>query len=141
MTFYLDASAAVALITPEPASERVADWIAAQMTGSLHISDWVLTEVASALSLKVRSKSIAPSKRDDFELFWYRFQITSLTCLEVRSDDFRSALRLLAAPSLGLRAGDALHLAIAARCDVTVATLDATMTDAGRALGVATLLL
>ncbi len=43
--------------------------------------------------------------------------------------------------ALGLRGGDALHLAIAADHGATLCTLDRRLNDAGLALGVKTLLL
>jgi predicted nucleic acid-binding protein len=44
-------------------------------------------------------------------------------------------------PALGLRAGDALHLAIASQHGATVYTLDQRIAEAGPALGVSAQLL
>ena len=54
---YLDTSAAVPIFVPEPASEAIVGWIAAN-DAPLVSSDWIVTEFASALSIKVRQGEI-----------------------------------------------------------------------------------
>jgi hypothetical protein len=53
-----------------------------------------------------------------------RFVSDSLTLVEVEPGDFRTAAVLLDTPTLALRAGDALHLAITRRMRASLATLD-----------------
>ena len=53
--------------------------------------------------------------------------------------EFRVAARIADQHKLGLRAGDALHLAIAADHGATIATLDKRLADAALALGVTAL--
>jgi uncharacterized protein len=55
--------------------------------------------------------------------------------------DFRTAARLADQHAIGLRAGDALHLAICASHGATLCTLDRRLGDAGSALGIKTILL
>jgi hypothetical protein len=54
---------------------------------------------------------------------------------------FRTAARFADQYSLGLRAGDALHLAICADHGATLCTLDQRLSDPGSALGVKMMLL
>jgi uncharacterized protein len=54
---------------------------------------------------------------------------------------FRTAARFADQHALGLRAGDALHLAICADHGATLCTLDRRLSEAGPALGVKTILL
>jgi predicted nucleic acid-binding protein len=65
----------------------------------------------------------------------------SLVLLPVTSDHFRTAARFADDHALGLRAPDALHLAIAAGHGATLVTLDRRLSAAGKALRVATRLL
>ena len=54
---------------------------------------------------------------------------------------FRAAAKFVDQHGLGLRAGDALHLATASEHGATVHTLDLRLAEAGPALGVPTQLL
>ena len=62
----------------------------------------------------------------------------SLLLLPVTSDNFAHAARLSNQHELALRAGDALHCAIAAERGATLATLDRRLADAAPLLGVPT---
>ena len=69
---YLDTSAAIPLFVPEPASDAVDAWLES-CDDTLISSDWILTEFASALSIKVRRGEIeqkqAQAAWKDFENF------------------------------------------------------------------------
>src|SRR3546814_18428066 len=60
----------------------------------------------------------------------------SFTVLPVTGGQFRAAARFADQHALGLRAGDALHLAVASEHGATVHTLDQRLVAAGPALGV-----
>ena len=49
---YVDTSVIVSAITNEPATEVIVAWLSRQPPGSLWTSDWVDTEVESALAIK-----------------------------------------------------------------------------------------
>jgi predicted nucleic acid-binding protein len=65
----------------------------------------------------------------------------SFTVRAITGAHFRIAARFVDQHGLGLRAGDALHLAAASEHGATVHTLDRRMAEAGPVLGVPTQLL
>ena len=67
-----------------------------------------------------------------------RLAIDSFTVVPVSRLQFRLAARFADQYALGLRAGDALHLAICADQGMTLCTLDRRLCEAGSALGITT---
>ncbi len=65
----------------------------------------------------------------------------TFTRLPVSGAQFRTAARFADQHALGLRAGDALHLAICADHGATLCTLDRRLSETGSALGVKAALL
>jgi len=134
--FYLDASAAVAAVTEEAHSDRVWQWLTAHTDAALFVSGWVDTEVSSALSIKARTGALTLDQRVSAMESWRRFRASSLRELAVTPDHFESAARFCDRPDLGLRASDALHLAIAASANVQLLTLDERMAEIAPRLGI-----
>jgi predicted nucleic acid-binding protein len=136
--FYVDTSVLVAALTNEVHSRQAQDWLARQDPAELLISDWVITEFSSALSLKLRTGSIGLDHRRQ-ALGLFRTLLTdTLTTIEVLPSHFVMAARLADQHKLGLRAGDALHLAVAAERAATLSTLDERLGEACAALGIGT---
>jgi predicted nucleic acid-binding protein len=136
--FYLDTSILIAVLTPEVSSDRIGNWLIQADAGTLHISGWTLTEVSSALALKVRMNSLSLDQRAEALARFVQLVGQSLTLVEVAETHFETAARFCDNAALNLRAGDALHLAIAAAHGMTLATLDRSMAEAGPHLGIAT---
>ena len=141
MSLYLDTSLLVATLTNEAETARMQAWLAAQPTDELAISDWVVTEFSSALSIKLRTGQLQPAHRADALAMFTRLMAESFTLLPISGLQFRTAARYADQYTLGLRAGDALHLAICADHGATLCTLDRRLGEAGAALGVKTMLL
>ena len=139
--FYIDASAVVAALAHEPAADRVWDWLEGLEAGSLHASPWVGTEVSSALAIKVRMGTLSVLQRQEILLTYATFAVSSLVMIDIENAQFEAAARFIDHIETGLRAGDALHLAIAKAHGLTFATLDKQLAKAGPSFGVATLLL
>ena len=131
---YLDASVIVAIIVDEPCSPRARSWINGLSDWPI-LSGFVAAEVAAALSrgLPTRPFSEAQARaalddldslRVDCENFWPDAETFAATESLVR--DFR----------LKLSAPDALHLASAVTASASIATFDARLAEAARAIGV-----
>ena len=140
MTLYLDTSLLVAALTNEAATERTQKWLVQQNSATLAISEWVATEFSAALSMKLRTGQLSIDDRAGALAMFTRLIAESLTVLPISGLHFRAAARLADNYGLGLRAGDALHLAVVSENGATLCSLDRRLTSAGRELGVQTLL-
>jgi predicted nucleic acid-binding protein len=134
---YLDTSVAVPLFIPEPSSAAVDAWFSS-CDEKLVSADWLLTEFASALSIKVRRGEITPAQAKaagkDFEIF----SRSGLRLLPVTRTAFAQAAVLARDASSGLRSGDSLHLAMAIEAGAMgVATADGNLAQNAKANGLA----
>jgi predicted nucleic acid-binding protein len=135
---YIDTAVIVAALTVEPGTAKAQAWIAAQPTGDLLISDWVIAEFSSALSIKLRTGQIDSQRRAAGLAAFNRFCSNKFAVLPVTSAHFRTAAIFADHHDLGLRAGDALHLAIASEHGATLCSFDRRLIDAGPALAIPT---
>ena len=138
---YLDTSLLVAAFTHETMTAQVQKFLSNNSDKELLISAWSIAEYSSALAIKVRTKQIDLSQRATASAIFNRLAAESLTVLDVASSHFNTAAKFADQYNLGLRAGDALHLAIAFSVGATVYTLDQRQAEAGPPLGVSTQLL
>ena len=136
MDTYLDTSVVVAAITREPRTPD-AQRLLAESGGALSISDWTVTEVASALAIKRRHGSLAGRDHALAGRTFARLSSEALSRLPVLSSDFTRAAALAGRSELTVRAGDALHLAVAERVGGALATFDVSMARAAALLGIA----
>ncbi|KNZ33977.1 MAG: hypothetical protein AD742_03365 [Methylibium sp. NZG] len=114
---YVDASALVALVTTEPYTAAIKQWLRTHEQVPLVSADWCVPEVASALSIKVRSRQMSADLADEA---WNEFGAACdgrLQLTPVAATDFSFAAQMCRVPQSGLRAGDALHLAVALRSE------------------------
>jgi predicted nucleic acid-binding protein len=102
----------------------------------LTISDWVVTEFSSALSIKLRMKHLSVEQRARAVSLFTNLKTRSLAIAPVTREHFQAAARFADQSGLGLRAGDALHVAVAAELGATLCTLDKRLAEAAVALGV-----
>ena len=112
---YVDTSALVALYTGELRGEAVLGWMKRRPTVAYCISDWTRTEFASALAIKLRRGELDVDQSADA---WSEFDDACGALLEVQrvqAEDFDHAAALCLHTASGLRSGDSLHLAVAAR--------------------------
>jgi len=138
---YLDTSLVVSLIAVEPSTSAAQQWLGEQGEEDLVISDWVVTEASSALSIIQRVTGLAENVRSQAERNLQALTAAVLGNVPVTRQAFRTAATTAGRADLSLRAGDALHLAVAAEHGARVATRDARQAEAGNQLGLDVFLL
>jgi predicted nucleic acid-binding protein len=133
---YFDTSFLAPLVVLEEASVRVTEFMGRLPAEPLTVSQWTRVELSSVLGLRVRMGRLKPKEAIDADAQFEATIERSFTTLLPTADDFRRAREFLQKHKLGLRAGDALHLAIASNHRAeTIYSLDKTMLKAGRSLG------
>nr|MBV6629012.1 type II toxin-antitoxin system VapC family toxin [Oceanococcus sp. HetDA_MAG_MS8] len=133
---YADTSILVAAFTPEPRTSDMQRWLGERPAGELAISDWVMTEFSAALSMKVRGGYLQPQERAEVLALFAEVVEQSCEVLAVTVLDFRVEARFAGQHATGLRAGDGLHLAVAANAGARIRALDKGLVEAANALGV-----
>lgn len=134
MTVYFDTSVIVSAFTNEVATTRARAFLRERDAEPSLISWWVEAEIATAIYAKVGRNLLGRNQARRFLREIRAFIAESVTCVSVEHGHFVAAGEL-ARRSRGLRAGDALHLAIASSHDAAIATLDAGMACAAQELG------
>lgn len=137
---YLDTSVLVTALTNERESGRIQVWLEEHSPEEFSISDWVVTEFSSALSMKLRTGQIDLAAREIASKAFAQLRSVSFGALSVESRHFHIAATFAEQHGTGLRAADALHAAIVADRGATLCTLDRRLVAAGSALGISTML-
>lgn len=138
---YLDTSALIKLYLPEPGSNALDQ--ALENRRDLLVSDLAITEFASAIGRRKRSGALTPDRTSQL----YQALLDHATSgdyylrIATTADAHRLAERfLLSLNSSGLRASDAIHLALAAGEKArTIATFDSRQREAASSLSLALL--
>jgi predicted nucleic acid-binding protein len=132
---YLDTSFLVPYFVSEESSEKVETYLRGLKGEELVVSAWTATEFVSALGLKVRTRQLDKQAASAALAAFRELGEGYFNWLAVSPGDFKAASAYLEKWNLGLRAGDALHLAVAKTNGVKkLLTLDERMLKAARAL-------
>ena len=136
---YIDTSYLAPYYLPEANSDGVEKKLVKLPGGSLVISPLVRAEFASLLSRKCRAKEMdeADARRAMTALDRH-LRAGSLRMVFIGSRDFEQATEWIMAMKHSLRAPDAVHLAVAAREDAVLWTLDRGLSRAARWVGLKT---
>ncbi len=134
MTVYLDTSVIVSAFTNEVATVRARAFLHNRDAEPYLISWWVEAEISAAVYAKVGRGLINSAQGQKLVAEIAAFASESVTTVPVEHSHFLAASDLTRR-SNGLRAGDALRLAVAGAQSATVCTLDAGMARAAESLG------
>ena len=139
--YYVDTSVLVAALVQEAHSDRVVDWLGEQAPRTLYASDWSVTEFSSAISVKMRTGQIGADQRAFALSAFAELMEEVFSILAISGSHFHLAARFSDRHELSIKAGDALHMAIASDNRVSLCTLDRRLAKACLALGTMTHLL
>ena len=133
---YFDTSFLVPLILPEATSEPIASFLEALPADDLAVSHWTRVEFASLLAREVRMGGLDPASAHAAGSRFETMVGDSFVVLLPNRNDFDQAKDWLGHFETGLRAADALHLAIAGnRGADAIYSLDKLLIAAGKSLG------
>ncbi|MDV4178486.1 type II toxin-antitoxin system VapC family toxin [Rhizobium brockwellii] len=121
---YIDTSVLIAAWTIETRTDDVQQWLATLRSEEIAVSGWTITEFSSAVALKTRNGQIDPADRGKALAMFRELCSTTFEILPISRAHFIEAARMTDQFDIGLRAGDALHLAVALGNDATLITLD-----------------
>ncbi len=131
---YVDTSVLLAYLTRETFSEP-AERFLRSAGAPLAFSSWTETELMSALGVKIRTGQLSHVAAEAVCNAWSERVAPCMLRLTVLDDHHRAAAHLLRGWPGTLRAGDALHLAIAHAHGATLHALDHGLATAATALG------
>lgn len=133
---YLDTSALAPLVIAEAESDAMEARLRRIKPGELVTSQWAQVEMASLVARKLRMNELTEAQA---EAVRHQFSLVldeSFELLTPDRTDYATASEYLAVPRTGLRAGDALHLAVAANRGMKgILTQDRGFLKAGKLLG------
>lgn len=134
---YFDTSFLAPLIIPEETSKQVHAFFAKASSQEMATSYWTPVEFSSLLARRVRMKEVTEESASRMKVLFPEFLEKSMALFLPQIHEFTEARKFLEMPNISLRAGDALHFAIAAhtKCE-RVYTLDREMIKAGLLLGI-----
>lgn len=133
---YVDTSVLVAYLVDETYSKQANQALREENRYPLAISLWTETEFFSALGIKCRTRQISETQWLDVQKQYHLLK-AHFVWLPVTDKDYKTATDLLKGWQTGLRAGDALHLAVATNHNSLLLSLDERLLKAAKELGIA----
>jgi uncharacterized protein len=132
---YFDTSFLAPLILPEATSDKIAAFVGRLPAGEFTVSHWTRVEFSSLIAREVRMGGLDGQAATRADARFEAMLDESFSVLLPNADDFGLAKRYLGRFETRLRAGDALHLAVANNHRAGVIySLDKTLLKAGKIL-------
>jgi len=133
---YVDSCVLLSLFLGDSGYTDSEQWLINQGDQTLWISHWVLLEVAGVIATCVRRGQLTAEQALMIGSEFESFRQERLTLIEPRGTDFLQACQWLErCLHLPLRSGDALHLALAQRQQLTVVSADRALARCAESLG------
>jgi uncharacterized protein len=132
---YFDTSFLAPLIIPEATSGKVAAFVRRLPAEEFTVSHWTRVEFSSLIAREVRMGGLDVQAATRADARFEAMVDESFSVLLPNADDFALAKRYLGRFETRLRAGDALHLAVANNHHaLAIYSLDKTLLEAGKIL-------
>lgn len=136
MTLYLDASALLPLFIEDARTQDAHEHLRGNV---LVISDFAIAEFSSGVAHRCRVGKINDSGAAAVFAALDAWTMNTARRESLTAGDIGLAISLVRRLDLGLRAPDALNIAIAQRCAANLLTFDGKMARSARALGMSVL--
>lgn len=132
---YLDASALVSLFVADRHTAAIREFLRAERP-TVGVSDFASAEVASVVARRVRMTWLTAEQGGHLLNVYDGWVAANAEPIEVEPADVRVASAFVRRFELGLRAPDALHVAICHRLELPLLTFDGRQAAAAGRLGV-----
>ena len=133
---YADTCLLVSLFLRDSGTDAALTWLDESSNQPIMASHWSLTEFSSAAAMRVRKGDISARLHKEVLTRFRRFAQARLTLEPLQPGDFERAAAMTDIYASGLRAADALHLALCVRLSSTLCSADRIMIIAAEACGV-----
>lgn len=132
---YFDTSFLPPLFLEEKTSRKIEAYVTTLPAGDLYLSHWTRLEFSSLVAREVRIRGLTPEEGQAVLVQFDQLVEESYRVILPTALDYEVARECLKQFATGLRAGDALHLAIASNHGATkILTLNEGMLKAGKQL-------
>jgi predicted nucleic acid-binding protein len=132
LSLYLDASALLPLFIEETRTNQAHESLRGNV---LIISDFAIAEFSSGVARRTRAGEINDSGAASVFAALDAWTLKATRREALTAGDVNVAISLVRRLDLGLRAPDAVNIAIAQRCAATLLTFDEKMAQSARSLG------
>jgi uncharacterized protein len=132
LSLYLDASALIPLFIEEARTNQAHESLRGNV---LIISDFAIAEFSSGVAHRTRAGEINDSGAASVFAALDAWTLKTTRREMLTAGDMNVAISLVRRLELGLRAPDAVNIAIAQRCAATLLTFDEKMARSARSLG------
>ena len=133
---YLNTSVFVSALCDEAMTTQVLGFLHDHAKDRLLTSLWTFAEFSSAIALKIRTGQLSAEHRSRLTTRFTHLVSAQVDLIRIGDEDYQTAARFCDDWASGLRSGDSLHLAVAARSADTIVTLDKGLHRAAQHFGI-----